>query len=49
MARCTKGSVPSTSPFRKRAVAAKYQLADKEGGKGPELKSAPVKITVTEK
>jgi hypothetical protein len=30
-------------------LAAKYTLSDKDGGKGAELKSEPVKITVTEK
>jgi hypothetical protein len=30
-------------------LAAKYTLATKDGGKGTELKSEPVKITVTEK
>ena len=30
-------------------LSAKYALSDKDGGKGPELKSEPVKITVTEK
>jgi len=30
-------------------LAAKYILATQDGGKGPELKSAPAKITVTEK
>ena len=30
-------------------LTAKYTLADKQGNKGEELKSEPVKITVTEK
>lgn len=30
-------------------LAAKYTLATQDGGKGPELKSAPAKVTVTEK
>ena len=30
-------------------LSAKYTLSDKDGGKGTELKSEPVKITVTEK